>query len=120
MIFNSKWFIKNIIGMSEELGIDTLTEGVETAKQFEKLKNRRKGILLSGGMDSAIIASFMPGCDAYTFRFLNGAFQKEELNRAEMFAEYYHLTLHYVDINFDIVVCEINIIVIFNWVKFVI
>lgn len=29
--------IKNIIGMSEELGIDTLTEGVETAKQFEKL-----------------------------------------------------------------------------------
>lgn len=29
--------IKNIISMSEELGIDTLTEGVETAKQFEKL-----------------------------------------------------------------------------------
>ena len=29
--------IKNIINMSEDLGIDTLTEGVETAKQFEKL-----------------------------------------------------------------------------------
>ena len=29
--------IKNIINMSEELGIDTLTEGVETAKQFEIL-----------------------------------------------------------------------------------
>ena len=29
--------IKNIISMSEELEIDTLTEGVETAKQFEKL-----------------------------------------------------------------------------------
>ena len=29
--------IKSIINMSEELGIDTLTEGVETAKQFEKL-----------------------------------------------------------------------------------
>lgn len=29
--------IKNIINMSEELGIDSLTEGVETAKQFEKL-----------------------------------------------------------------------------------
>ena len=29
--------IKNIINMAEDLGIDTLTEGVETAKQFEKL-----------------------------------------------------------------------------------
>ncbi|SCW64527.1 diguanylate cyclase (GGDEF) domain-containing protein [Ruminococcaceae bacterium YRB3002] len=29
--------IKSIINMSEDLGIDTLTEGVETAKQFEKL-----------------------------------------------------------------------------------
>lgn len=29
--------IKNIINMSADLGIDTLTEGVETAKQFEKL-----------------------------------------------------------------------------------
>lgn len=29
--------IKNIINMSEELNIATLTEGVETAKQFEKL-----------------------------------------------------------------------------------
>ena len=30
----------------------------------------KKGILLSGGMDSAILASYMKGCDAYTFRFL--------------------------------------------------
>ena len=29
--------IKSIINMSEDLGIDTLTEGVETARQFEKL-----------------------------------------------------------------------------------
>ena len=29
--------IKSIINMAEELGIDTLTEGVETAKQFENL-----------------------------------------------------------------------------------
>ena len=29
--------IKNIINMSEDLGMATLTEGVETAKQFEKL-----------------------------------------------------------------------------------
>ena len=33
----SSMIIKNIINMSEDLGIDTLTEGVETAKQFELL-----------------------------------------------------------------------------------
>ncbi len=31
------FIIKNIINMAEDLEIDTLTEGVETAKQFEKL-----------------------------------------------------------------------------------
>ncbi|MBO4636803.1 MAG: EAL domain-containing protein [Clostridiales bacterium] len=31
------YIIKNIIRMSEDLGIDTLTEGVETAAQFERL-----------------------------------------------------------------------------------
>ena len=33
----STMIIKNIINMSEDLGIDTLTEGVETAKQYEML-----------------------------------------------------------------------------------
>ena len=43
-------------------------------KQFEKLKleNKKLGIMLSGGMDSAILASYMRGCDAYTFRFIGG------------------------------------------------
>lgn len=74
-------------------------------KQFEKLKNtnKRLGILLSGGMDSAIVASYMRGCDAYTFRFLGGDFQKEELQRAEYYAKYYGLRLHYVDIAWDTV-----------------
>ena len=37
---------------------------------FSLLQKERLGLLLSGGMDSAILASYMPGCDAYTFRFL--------------------------------------------------
>ena len=72
-------------------------------EQFDKLKDKKLGILLSGGMDSAVLASYMPGCDAYTFRFLNGTFQEAELKRAEQFAKYYGLKLHYIDINFDIV-----------------
>lgn len=71
---------------------------------FRLVRNEKLGLLLSGGMDSAILASYMPeGSDAYTFRFLGGEFQKEELERANQFAQYYRLNLHYIEINWDIV-----------------
>lgn len=73
-------------------------------KTFDALKEKRLGIMLSGGMDSAILASYMSGADAYTFRFLGGKFQQEELKRAEYYANRYGLTLHYVDISWDDVV----------------
>ncbi len=72
-------------------------------KVFDSLEGRKLGILLSGGMDSAILASYMPGGDAYTFRFLNGQYKKEELERAEFYAEHYGLKLHYVDISWETV-----------------
>lgn len=72
-------------------------------KQFDSLKGKKLGILLSGGMDSAILASYMSGCDAYTFRFMNGTYQKDELQRAETFAKTYNLRLHYIDISWEIV-----------------
>lgn len=75
----------------------------EIMKQIEQFKNKKKGILLSGGMDSAIVASYLSGSDAYTFRFLGGRFQKEELRRAEYYAKYYGLNLHYVDIDWNTV-----------------
>ena len=71
---------------------------------IESVSDRKVGILLSGGMDSACVAAFLkPGTDAYTFRFLNGTFGAEELKRAEYYAEKNQLNLHYVDINFDVV-----------------
>ena len=89
---------------SKKILVKTAKDVDEALKaQFDKLKGKKLGILLSGGMDSAILASYMPGCDAYTFRFLNGKYQEAELKRAEAFAKYYNLKLHYVDINFDIV-----------------
>lgn len=75
----------------------------EIQKCFDNLKGEKLGIFLSGGMDSAILASYMPGCDAYTFRFMNGEFQKEELARAEYYAKVYNLNLHYVDIDWNTV-----------------
>ena len=76
---------------------------VAIQKVFDSLKGEKLGICLSGGMDSAILASYMRGCDAYTFRFLGGEYQKEELARAEYYAKYYNLKLHYVDINWETV-----------------
>ena len=73
----------------------------ELQKVFNGLKGERLGLLLSGGMDSAVLASYMKGMDAYTFRFLGGEFQKDELQRAERFAAYNGMNLHYVDINWE-------------------
>lgn len=71
---------------------------------FRRVANEKLGMLLSGGMDSSILASYMPeGSDAYTFRFMGSQFQSDELERAEYFANYYHLQLHYVDIDWNTV-----------------
>lgn len=80
----------------------------EIGKQMEQFKDKKKGILLSGGMDSAIVASYLSGSDAYTFRFLGGDFQAEELARAEYYAEYCGLNLHYVDINWSTVIKHLD------------
>ena len=76
--------------------------------QFDALKGKKLGILLSGGMDSAILAAYMPGCHAYTFRFLGGEYQKEELQRAEYYANQYGLKLHYVDVNWETVLESVD------------
>ena len=71
---------------------------------FRRIEHEKLGMLLSGGMDSSILASYMPeGSDAYTFRFLRGKYQSDELQRAEYYAKYYHLNLHYVDIDWNTV-----------------
>ena len=89
---------------SEKILVKTAGE-IDSAiqKVFDDLKEKKLGIMLSGGMDSAILASYMRGCDAYTFRFLGGELWKEEFLRAEYYAKYYGLKLHYVDIDWNVV-----------------
>lgn len=71
---------------------------------FRCISHERLGMLLSGGMDSSILASYMPeGTDAYTFRFMGGKYQSDELERARYYSNYYHLNLHYVDIDWSTV-----------------
>jgi len=70
-------------------------------KQFSSM-DKNTGILLSGGMDSACLAAYMPrGSHAYTFRFEGGRYAADELERARKFAELNDLQLHYVDIGWD-------------------
>lgn len=97
---------KNIVPVPEEERIPVYTADDidrEISKQMEQFKDKKKGILLSGGMDSAIVASYLGGSDAYTFRFLGGKLQPDELARAEYYAKYYGLKLHYVDISWETV-----------------
>lgn len=73
-------------------------------KCFQEKYDVNLGILLSGGMDSACLAAFMkPGSNAYTFRFLGGKYGVEDMKRAKLYAERYHLNLHYVDIDWSVV-----------------
>lgn len=97
---------KNIVPRSPEERIPCRTAAeidAEITRQFDGLTGKKIGIMLSGGIDSASLAAYMKGCDAYTFRFLGGSFQNEELSRAEGFAAYYNMKLHYVDIDWHTV-----------------
>ncbi len=77
-------------------------------EQFAVVRGKKLGILLSGGIDSACLASYLSGGDAYTFRFFDGNYQKDELERAEYYARKYNLTLHYVDIGWETVQNNLN------------
>lgn len=70
-------------------------------EQITNYQDKNLGVFLSGGMDSAIVASYLKGRDAYTFRYIGINYPQDELHRAEAFAKYYNLKLHYVDITWD-------------------
>lgn len=87
-----------LVKTAEEIGAALEKQLIEKCAGYKKI-----GIFLSGGMDSSILASYLPGIDAYTFRFLGGEFQQDELHRAEKFAKINGMTLHYVDIDWNTV-----------------
>lgn len=102
---------KNIVPVpdDEKTAVRTSEEiGEQIERQVSQFDGKKRGVMLSGGMDSAIVASYLPGAEAYTFRFLGGEFQKDELARAEHYAERYGLNLHYVDISWNIVAAHVD------------
>ena len=65
-------------------------------------KYQNIGILLSGGMDSAILASYLrPGAHAYTFvSSLTDAFN-QDVERSKEYCRKYGLSQKFIDISFD-------------------
>ena len=65
-------------------------------------KHSTLGILLSGGMDSAILASYLkPGSHAYTFTAAGTSIFNADEERATYYCKKYGLQHHFVDISFD-------------------
>lgn len=75
----------------------------EIQKQFDDLYRKYDsiGILLSGGMDSANLASYLkPGSHAYTFVSDTGVFDAD-LDRAQKYCAKFNLNHHLVSITFE-------------------
>lgn len=75
----------------------------EIKKQFDELylKYDNIGILLSGGMDSANLATYLkPGSHAYTFNSNSGDFD-DDLQRAKAYCDRLQLNHHLIDITKD-------------------
>lgn len=75
----------------------------EILRQFDELysKYNKIGILLSGGMDSAVLSSYLrPGSKAYSFRSETGVFDAD-YKRAEIYCQKWGLDHRGVDIGFE-------------------
>lgn len=93
------------IPTGERIGVATAADiDREIQKQMDALYARYNniGILLSGGMDSAIVAAYLkPGSHAYTFTAQGTEVFDADLERAAHYCRKFGLKHHLVDISFD-------------------
>ena len=88
---------------SSQIAVETVDEVHAALKDMvaAAVRQHRLGILLSGGIDSAIVAAFLPpGAKAYTIDFssVSGA---KEAERAQRYAEAYSLDWKVVSVTWD-------------------
>ena len=96
---------KNYVLSKERILVDNCNDiDIEIKKQIDDLYKKYKniGILLSGGMDSAIISSYLkPGSHAYTFSNGDTNIYNSDIERAKIYCEKNNLIHHLIDINFE-------------------
>ena len=74
------------------------------SKVFENVDIKNTGIMLSGGIDSALLASYMPsGTIAFTLSYPESK-NRDEVERARFFADKFNLKLVIVEVTFDDVI----------------
>ena len=77
---------------------------VDISRQIEELYQKYDsiGVLLSGGMDSAVVASYLrPGSHAYTFTTTQSSVFDADICRAKRYCAKLGLNHHLVEIDFD-------------------
>ena len=90
---------EDLISIATSEDIDRAIQG-QIDELYEKYDNL--GILLSGGMDSAILASYLkPGSHAYTFKATGTNIFNADVERAAYYCRKHGLQHHLVDISFD-------------------
>ncbi|MBR1464220.1 MAG: hypothetical protein IJ604_12730 [Prevotella sp.] len=93
------------VAMSERIPVGTAQEIDQMIqRQFDALyaKYESIGILLSGGMDSAILAAYLrKGSHAYTFTAQGTEVFNADEQRARHYCEKFGLVHHFVDISMD-------------------
>lgn len=98
-------YLFNPVPLCERVPVSTAGDiDKEIKKQFDQLyaKHSNIGILLSGGMDSAILASYLKeGSHAYTFTASGTSVFDDDVNRAAFYCKKFKLQHHLVEISFD-------------------
>ena len=93
------------VAMSERIAVGSAQEIDQMIqRQFDALYAKYKsiGILLSGGMDSAILAAYLrKGSHAYTFTAQGTEVFNADEQRARHYCEKFGLVHHFVDISMD-------------------
>ena len=85
------------VGSAEDIDREIRRQIDDLYEQYSNI-----GILLSGGMDSASLASYLkPGSHAYTFTAQGTSVFNADEKRAAYYCEKYSLHHHFVEISFD-------------------
>lgn len=105
-------FFENLKHKSYKLEADEEKKLVSSAEEIDKAisyeienlykNNKNIGVLLSGGMDSAILASYLkPGSNAYTFTNSNTNIYDPDIERARQYCKKFKLNHSLIDISFE-------------------